>query len=87
MYDHEMRAECRTRFEKIDERLRDGDGVLKEHREQLVETKVTQTELSTKMDTLTQSMQGLTKGIWGLVSAIGLTLFGFFIWYVQNIKR
>lgn len=77
MADCEMHEECEKRFDKIDNRLDDGDHHFTEHDKAIV-------RLETQFAQLTQSMSNLTKAIWGACGTALITLAGFFIWYVQN---
>jgi hypothetical protein len=76
----EMNPECRERFEKIDTRLDKGDDEFKEHGEKIV-------ELKTDMAHLTKSLDGVTKALWGVAVSIAMTLLGFLVWYVENLKH
>lgn len=40
-----------------------------------------------QIDNVCKQMSSLTKAIWGLTSGIFFVLLGFFVWYVQNIKK
>jgi hypothetical protein len=75
-----MNQTCKDRFDKIDERLDKGDGEFKEHGEKLV-------ELKTDMVYLTKSLDGVTKALWAVAFSIAMTLLGFFIWYIENMKK
>ncbi len=78
--DHELNQSCKDRFDKIDERLDKGDDVFKHHGEKLV-------ELKTDMAYLTKSLDGVTKALWAVAFSIAMTLLGFFIWYIENLKK
>jgi hypothetical protein len=75
-----MNQTCKDRFDKIDERLDKGDGEFREHGEKLV-------ELKTDMAYLTKSLDGVTKALWAVAFSIAMTLLGFFIWYIENLKK
>jgi hypothetical protein len=76
----EMNQTCKDRFDKIDERLDKGDDEFKNHGEKLV-------ELKTDMAYLTKSLDGVTKALWAVAFSIAMTLLGFFIWYIENMKK
>jgi hypothetical protein len=78
--DSEINQTCKDRFDKIDERLGKGDGEFRSHSEKLV-------ELKTDMAYLTKSLDGVTKALWAVAFSIAMTLLGFFIWYIQNLKK
>jgi len=75
-----MNQTCKDRFDKIDERLDKGDDEFKNHGEKLV-------ELKTDMAYLTKSLDGVTKALWAVAFSIAMTLLGFFIWYIENMKK
>lgn len=75
--EHEMRPECKEHFDEITNRLKDGDHHFTEHDKAIV-------RLETQFAQLTQSMDNLTKAIWGACGTALITLIGFFVWYVQN---
>lgn len=77
-YHNEMHEACRERFRDIEERLNDGDRIMTEHTTEIA-------VLKTNMSNLIKSISGLTKALWGVCGTILATLFGFFIWYVQNL--
>ncbi len=74
----EMHPSCRERIAAIDRRLRDGDKLLAEHTTEIA-------VLKTNMSSLIKSINGLTRSLWGVCGTISATLFGFFIWYIQNL--
>jgi len=78
--DHELNQSCKDRFDKINERLDKGDNVFTTHGEKLV-------ELKTDMAYLTKSLDGVTKALWAVAFSIAMTLIGFFIWYIENMKK
>jgi hypothetical protein len=78
--DHEINQSCKDHFDKIDERLDKGDNVFTTHSEKLV-------ELKTDMAYLTKSLDGVTKALWAVAFSIAMTLLGFFIWYIENLKK
>lgn len=78
--ERDMNPSCKERFDKIDERLTKGDDEFKEHGEKIV-------ELKTDMSYLTKSLDGVTKALWAVAFSTAMSLLGFFIWYVENIKH
>jgi hypothetical protein len=76
----EVNPTCKEHFDKIDERLEKGDGEMKHQSEDIV-------ELKTNLAYLTKSLDGVTKALWGVAASIAMTLLGFFLWYVQTLKR
>ena len=74
----EMHPSCRERIAAIDRRLSDGDKILSQHTTEIA-------VLKTNMSSLIKSINGLTRSLWGVCGTITATLFGFFIWYIQNI--
>lgn len=65
-----MRTDCRENFDKINERLGDGDKHF--------------VALDKDMGHLTDSLNGLTKAIWGACGTALVLLIGFVFWYIQN---
>lgn len=84
MPDCEMRQECRMKFDLIEERLKEGDDSLRSHREQIHQTSIEMAKLQTHMDNLVNSMNNLTRGIWGMVMAIAGSGIAFVIWFIQS---
>jgi hypothetical protein len=78
--ENEMNQTCKEHFDKIDERLEKGDDVFTNHGEKLV-------ELKTDMSYLAKSLDGVTKALWAVAFSITMTLIGFFIWYIENMKK
>lgn len=77
-YHGEMHEQCKERFKAIDDRLNEGDRLMGEHSTEIA-------VLKTNMDTLVKSINGLTKALWGVCGTVFASLFGFFIWYIQNL--
>lgn len=75
------------RFDAIEKRLEDGSNDFKYHGQKQETTDRKVAVIEERMDGLIQSMNTLTKGIWGLVTTIGLSFLGFFFWYVQSLGR
>ena len=74
----DMHPSCRERIAAIDKRLSDGDKILSEHTTEIA-------VLKTNMSSLIRSINGLTRSLWGVCGTTIATLFGFFIWYIQNL--
>lgn len=77
---HGTTQSCKEHFGKIEERLDKGDTEFKEQGEKLV-------ELKTDLTYLAKSLDGVTKALWRVAFSIAITLLGFFIWYVENVKK
>lgn len=77
-YHSEMHEACKERFRDIEERLNDGDRIMTEHATEIA-------VLKTNMSNLIKSISGLTKALWGVCGTTLATLFGFFMWYIQNL--
>ena len=69
---------CAERFHRLEGRVDQKSRELDRHAVQLA-------HLEEKFDSLTHSLQGLTKALWGVSGAIVSMLLGFFIWYVQGL--
>lgn len=81
----DKRRDCEKEFTRIWERLSTGDERFNKLNDKNAAQDVDLSCLKTNMLHLIESMAGLTKAIWGMVSAILLILIGFFIWYIQNL--
>lgn len=75
--EHEVLPACREQFDSINRRLEKGDDEFKAHGEKIV-------KVETNVDNLTRSLHGVTAALWGVAAAIGMSLFGFLIWFIQN---
>lgn len=75
---------CDERHERIDTRLKEHDVILKEQSNEIAELKTNAAVNTTEIKNLIKSMSGLTKAMWALVTIIGSSLVGFFIYAVQN---
>lgn len=80
----EKRLDCEKEFIRIWERLSTGDKKFEAFKDKNAEQDIELTTIKTHMAHLIDSMSGLTRAIWGMVSAILLILISFFIWYVQQ---
>ena len=79
-YHMEMHEQCKERFKAIDERLNEGDKLMSEHTTEIAVIKA-------NMNSLIKSINGLTKSLWGVCASLVVTLFGFFVWYIQSLPR
>lgn len=75
--EHDVLPGCKERFDKIDRRLEDGDRIFDSHGERIV-------GVEHDVSHLTKSLDGVTKALWGVATAIGMSLIGFLIWFVEN---
>ena len=69
---------CKERFREIESRLDEGDKLLIRHSTDIA-------VLHINIEILIKSMNNLTRALWGVCGATFATLFGFMIWYIQNI--
>lgn len=77
MDEQEIRPECRDRFERIENRLNDGEKLFSKHGERL-------TAAETSIDNVAKSLDGVTKALWGVAASIGGMLFMFLLWYIES---
>lgn len=77
MDENEIRPECRDRFERIENRLDDGEKLFSRHGERL-------TAAETSVENVAKSLDGVTKALWGVAASIGGMLFMFLLWYIEN---
>ena len=82
-----MEQVCDERHERIDSRLRDNDGTLREHGNKIGEIERACSRYEANIIHICETLKGLTKSIYGLTTALVVSLVGFFIWYVQSIPR
>lgn len=73
----EIIQECKEHFDKIDHRLDSADEDFCQQRRDIA-------VLQTKLENVTVSLNNVTKALWGVAGAIGLSLLGFVIWFIQN---
>lgn len=78
-----MAPECKYRFDKIDERLEQGDRTFNEQQKNIGQHSVELAELRTNTNNLIKSMDAQTKAIWGMVMAVASIGIGFIIWFIQ----
>ena len=74
----EMHEHCKEQFREINKRLDEGDKLFIKHTTEIA-------VLQTNVDSLVKSLNGLTKALWGVCGTILTVLFGFVVWYIQNI--
>lgn len=79
-----MNELCNEKHKRIDERLDVHDKRLDIHGEKIDTLEKSDAVHTNQIDTICKSMGGLTKAIWGLVTAIGTALIGFFFYAVQQ---
>jgi hypothetical protein len=80
----EKRLDCEKEFIRIWDRLSNGDKKFEAFKDKNSEQDIELSTIKAHMTHLIDSMSGLTKAIWGMVSAIILMLLGFLIWYIQS---
>lgn len=80
----ERRHDCDKEFNRIWERLSNGDRKFQEFQDDNNEQDKELATLKANMLHLIKSMSSLTQALWGMVTAILLVLIGFFVWYVQS---
>ena len=84
MDDYGMRQECKSNFDRIEERLDNNAQSFREHRDAIHANDIQLTELKTNMNVLVKSIESLTRGIWGMVSSLAIMGLGFIIWFIQT---
>lgn len=72
-----MLESCKEKFMAIEDRLQKGDDVSRQHGESIIEVKA-------DVSNLTKSLEGVTKALWGVAAAIGMSMLGFIIWFIQT---
>lgn len=78
---------CELKHKAVDEKISHHENWLKEHEGKIDRLDRSDAVNTTALENLCKQIGNQTKAIWGLVSSVGLLLLGFFIWYVQNIKK
>lgn len=74
----EMQPICKEKFGTIEKRLNEKSHILDEN---VTDINVLRNEIAH----VTRSIHGLTKALWAISGSLIATLFGFFVWYIQNI--
>ena len=75
----EIRAICKEKFTMLEKRLNSKSKTVDEHG-------IAIEGLKHDIKHLTNSLNGLTKALWGTSATIIATLFSFFVWFVQGLK-
>lgn len=78
MYCEELHAICKEKFGTIEKRLNEKSRVLDGN---VTDINVLRNEIAH----VTRSIGALTKALWAIAGSIVATLFGFFVWYIQNL--
>ena len=82
-----MNELCNEKHKAIDEKFDRHEVWLSDHEKKIDRLDRSDATNTTAIENLCKQIGSQTKAIWGLVTVIMTTLLGFFIWYVQNIKR
>lgn len=78
---------CTEKHKRVDERLDGHDNRLDNHSERLKNLETTQARTEVIVQNVCKQISTLVKALWWF-TGIGLTtLLGFFIWYIQNLRR
>ena len=78
---------CAEKHRGIDEKIRHHESWLGEHEKKIDCLERSDATNTTEIKNLCKQISGQTKAIWGLVTTIATALFGFFVWYIQNLGR
>lgn len=78
---------CEQKHKEIDGKIQHHESWLGEHEKKIDGLTTSDARNTTQIDNLIKAIGGQTKAIWGLVSSVLLMLFGFFVWYIQNIGK
>jgi DNA anti-recombination protein RmuC len=84
MTEHEEKEMCRMRFNSIEKWQNEADRRFDEGTKTMHDQDVTIGKLLTKMDTLTESIKGLSKALWGALCGATMIGLGFIIWFIQT---
>lgn len=74
---NQIQAYCKERFENLQNSLNSKEQILNK---QSIDIEV----LKTNLAHLTKSLNALSNALWGMAGALMLSLFSFFVWYVQT---
>lgn len=80
-----MRAECQAEFKKLHDRIDRKADEVKKVKENIHDNEIEITKVSEDVQHITKSINGLTKALWGIAGSTMVTLFGFLLWYIQNL--
>lgn len=78
---------CVEKHKRIDEKLEDHDGTLKEHGNSIKRLDRSDATNTEAIKNLCKQLGGLVRAIWALALSIGSFGVGFIIWYIQNAWR
>lgn len=80
-----MRPECVEEFKKLHERIDKRGEEVREVQNTVHDNEIQITKVSDDVQHITKSINGLTKALWGIAGSTMATLFGFLLWYIQNL--
>ena len=76
---------CAKMFNDIADRLESGDKRFGKNEETLNEHEIDIAVLKTCTESVTKSLSGLAKALWGIVITVATAGIGFVIWYIQTL--
>lgn len=75
---------CEEKHRSVDSRVSACERRLNAHGNEIDALQKSDAANTTQIKNLTSAIADQTRAIWGLVGTVLITLFGFFIWYVQS---
>ena len=80
-----MRPECKEELRKLHERIDKRGEEIKDIQDNLHNNEIEITKVSEDVLHIAKSINGLTKALWGVAASTMATMFGFLIWYIQQL--
>lgn len=80
-----MRLECQAEFKKLHERIDKRGDEVNAVKNSLHDNEIELTKVSEDVQHIAKSINGLTKALWGVAASTMATMFGFLIWYIQQL--
>ena len=78
---------CAEKHKRVDERLDANERRLDDHDDRIDNLEKYQSRAEVQVKNLCKQIESLVKAIWWAISITITSLLGFFIWYIQNIRR
>jgi len=78
---------CKATHKALDDKIERHEKWLGEHEGKIDVLEKSDATNTANITNVCKSVTGLTKAVWGLVSAIIIMLLGFVFWYIQSLPR
>lgn len=78
---------CTEKHKRVDEKFDVHERRLNNHSERIDKLEQYQAKATVQVENLCKQIKALVTTIWSAIGITITTLLGFFIWYIQNIRR